>query len=187
MNLIFLKPEAVPEASVLDYKAEHLRHGEDKIHGSALLDALDYAEWLQRARDNADARTVLAGWAVASTFFAVREADGRIVGMADIRHSLESAFLRRYGGHIGYGVRPTERRKGYATRILRMALDYARSLSLDTAMLGCTKENAASRRTILRCGGVLEREDVFEGSPVEIYRIDLRPGSQEQAVSSQAR
>ena len=114
MNLIFLKPEAVPEASVLDYKAEHLRHGEDKIHGSALLDALDYAEWLQRVRDNADARTVLAGWAVASTFFAIRETDGRIVGMADIRHSLESAFLRRYGGHIGYGVRP--RNGGRATR-----------------------------------------------------------------------
>lgn len=175
MELVFLKPEAVPKASVLDYKAEHLRHGERKIHGSARLDALDYEAWLQRVRDNAEARTVHADWVVASTFFAVREADGRIVGMADIRHSLETPFLRRYGGHIGYGVRPTERGKGYAPRILRMALDYARGLPLDTAMLGCAKENAASRKAILCCGGLLEREDVHDGVAVEIYRIDLRP------------
>lgn len=115
MHLIFLKPEAVPRASVLDYKAEHVHHGERKIHGSARLDALDYEAWLQRVRDNADARTVHADWAVESTFFAVHKADGRIVGMADIRHSLANAFLRDYGGHIGYGVRPTERGKGYAT------------------------------------------------------------------------
>lgn len=178
MHLIFLKPEAVPRASVLDYKAEHVHHGERKIHGSARLDALDYEAWLQRVRDNADARTVHADWVVASTFFAVHKADGRIVGMADIRHSLANAFLRDYGGHIGYGVRPTERGKGYATHILRMALDYARGLPLDAAMLGCAKENAASRKTILRCGGLLEREGVYEGSPVEIYRIDLRPASE---------
>lgn len=175
MDLIFLNPEAVPEAAVLDYKVEHLRHGETKIHGSAQLGTLGYGAWLQRVRDNADARTVHAGWVVAGTFFAVREADGRIVGMADIRHSLENAFLRDYGGHIGYGVRPTERGKGYAPRILRLALDYARRIPLERVMLGCNAANAASRKTILRCGGVLEREDVHDGAPVRIYRIDLRP------------
>jgi GNAT superfamily N-acetyltransferase len=88
-----------------------------------------YDRWLEHLKAVSRKETVPNDWVISSTFFAVREHDGRIVGMLNIRHELND-FLRDYGGNIGYGVRPSERRKGYATRILQMALDYCRELGL---------------------------------------------------------
>ncbi len=103
--------------------------------------------------------------------FAVRERDGLIVGIVDIRHTLNQ-LLREYGGHIGYGVRPSQRNKGYATEILYQALGYCRTIGLNRLMLACYKENEASRRTILKGGGVLEREFIHtDGKEVQVYWI----------------
>ena len=63
--------------------------------------------------------------------FAVREHDQKIIGMIDIRHNLENDFWAEYGGHLGYSVRPSERRKGYATEIMKMGLEYAKSLGIE--------------------------------------------------------
>lgn len=119
--LRFEPPCAALREAALEYRQEHRNCGEKELHGSALLGEIeDYSEWLALCGRNADAKTVSPDWVQSSTFFAVRERDGRIVGMADIRHVL-NRFLRTYGGHVGYGVRPSERRKGYATQILGMA------------------------------------------------------------------
>ena len=112
----------------------------------------------------------------ATTFFAVRKNDGRIIGMIDVRHRL-NGFLRNYGGHIGYGVRPSERRRGYAAEMLRLALSYCSSLGLDRVMISCNADNEGSRRTILRRGGVLEREFRHSGGTVQIYWIILSDGN----------
>lgn len=77
--------------------------------------------------------------------------------MVTIRHYLND-FLANYGGHIGYGVRPTERQKGYAAQILNFALKYAKSVGLTKVMLPCYKDNIASRKTILKCSGKFEHE-----------------------------
>lgn len=144
------------------------------LHGGSLFDSIDsYEEWLDHLKANSRPETLRPGWVVSSTFFAVRGSDGKIVGMVDIRHELND-FLRNYGGHIGYGVRPSERNKGYATRILLLALDYCRGLGLDKVMLACDKENAASRKTILKCGGVLEHEFLHtDGKTVQVFWISL--------------
>jgi predicted acetyltransferase len=71
-----------------------------------------------------------------------------------IRHRLTDR-LRQAGGHIGYDVRPSARRRGYATMMLREALPIARGLGVTAALLTCDIDNVASRKVIERVGGVL--------------------------------
>lgn len=172
-TLILKKPAADLELAALDYKREFFEAGELVIHGAAMLDSMEYGVWLKQTMENWEKATVHDNWVQASTFFAVRESDRRIIGMIDIRHELND-FLAAYGGHIGYSVRPSERRKGYAAQMLNMALEYAKDIGLVRVMLACNADNEASRRTILKCGGMLEREFVYtDGKTVQVYWISL--------------
>ena len=78
-----------------------------------------------------------------------------LVGRVSVRHRLNE-WLALYGGHIGYGVVPWQRRKGYATEILRQALVIARAVGVDKVLLVCDAGNLASARTIEACGGRFE-------------------------------
>jgi predicted acetyltransferase len=85
----------------------------------------------------------------------VAEVDGQVVGRSSIRFALNS-WLENFGGHIGYGVRPAFRRRGYATGILRQSLAFCASEGLDRVLVTCDDDNVASSRTIENCGGVLD-------------------------------
>jgi predicted acetyltransferase len=85
----------------------------------------------------------------------VAELDGEIIGRASVRFELNE-YLTERGGHIGYGVAPAHRRKGYATEILRQAIVVVRAEGVDPVLVTCDEDNVASRRTIERNGGVLE-------------------------------
>lgn len=172
-RLILQKPTAEMEQAALDYKSEYFQAGEMVLHGDAMLDSMEYGPWLRRVLENWGRKSAHGDLVPASTFFAVRESDGRIIGMVNIRHELNEV-LAAYGGHIGYGVRPSERRKGYATAILKMALAYAKELGLSRVMLACDRDNKASRKTIVNCGGKLEREVIdADGNVVQVYWIML--------------
>lgn len=172
-DIILVAPGEIPAREALDYIEEHKKYGEDYLHGSSLLhQAPSYVEWLEQIRRNSDEKTAQKDWVVSSTFFAVRESDRRIVGMVDIRHTLND-FLRDKGGHIGYGVRPTERRKGYATQMLEQTLAYCAILGIERVMIACYSDNVGSRKTILKCGGQLERTFTDGiGKTVEVYWAD---------------
>ncbi|WNI15485.1 GNAT family N-acetyltransferase [Actinacidiphila sp. ITFR-21] len=79
------------------------------------------------------------------------------LGRIAVRHTL-TTFLREFGGHIGYDMRPSARRRGHATAMLRAALPYAAALGIDPALLTCDTGNTASRKVIQACGGVFEDE-----------------------------
>jgi predicted acetyltransferase len=96
----------------------------------------------------------LADGFVPSTYL-VAEVDGGLVGRVDIRHRLNDA-LRRVGGHIGYAVIPTRRRRGYATEMLRQGLVVARAVGVGRALVTCDRTNAGSIAVIEKCGGVLD-------------------------------
>ena len=98
---------------------------------------------------------------VPTTILAVT-VDGDLVGSLSIRHEL-NAMLARYGGHIGYTIVPSHRRKGYATQALRQALPIARSLGIDEVLVTCDEDNTASARVIEKCGG--EFESVSDPAP----------------------
>ncbi|MGW5738847.1 MULTISPECIES: GNAT family N-acetyltransferase [Streptomyces] len=86
-------------------------------------------------------------------------ADGaEYVGRLAIRHHVNTRFLREYGGHIGYDVRPTARRRGHATAMLVDSLPYACALGLDSVLVTCDTDNTGSRKVIEGAGGVFEDE-----------------------------
>ena len=84
----------------------------------------------------------------------------------NIRHYLNEALLKE-GGHIGDGIRPSERRKGYATEMIRLALIECRKLGIDRVLMTCEKNNIGSAKSILKNGGVLENEFVNSEGCVE--------------------
>ena len=168
-----------------NFKKEFLEEQEPVIYGSALFDQMEYEQWLMHNTNNRQESTVSAGWVTATTFFAVRKQDLKIVGVIDIRHNLENEFLAQYGGHIGYSVRPSERKKGYATEILRIGIEYAKSLNIEKLMVACFSDNIPSIKTIIKSGGVLSETKLYtdgqlvdipnsEEKLVNIYWIDLR-------------
>jgi predicted acetyltransferase len=141
------------------------------INGSELLDRIDdYGEWLRSVTDNAIAETVSPDWVLTDTFFAIDES-GSIVGIIDLRHTLND-FLKDFG-NSGYSVRPSQRKKGYATQMLGLLLDIARQSGLTELHLSVERTNEASIKTIRRNGGVYERSFEFEGEQADIYRIAL--------------
>ena len=162
-----VRPGKEHQAMVTDYISEHALNLEYDIHGGALVEKLDYDVWLKQLADNSDKSTVNKDWVVSSTFLGIRESDNRMVGIIDIRHELND-FLREYGGHIGLGIRPSERRKSYAAQMLEKALTYCKELGLEKVMTACYKDNVASRNTILKNGGVLEKEFNFSEAMPEV-------------------
>ena len=101
-----------------------------------------------------------------SVFFLLDEDRNRLLGAVDIRHSLNDGLLQR-GGHIGDGIRPSERRKGYGTEIVRLALKECKKLGIDKVLMTCDKDNTASAKTIVRNGGVLENEFINADGKIE--------------------
>ena len=134
----------------------------------------DPMEWLTFNRLAEDEQTKPDNWVVSEQFAFVRESDDKIVGMIQFRHSFND-FLRQFGGNIGYSVRPSERRNGYAKKMLTSCLDACRAFGLDRVLITCTVENEGSRRTILSCGGVYESTVYYEPADdtLERYWIEL--------------
>ena len=95
------------------------------------------------------------------------------LGAVNIRHKLNEKLLLN-GGHIGDGIRPSERGKGYGTRMIALALEKCRELGIDRVLMVCDRNNAASARTIVKNGGVMENEIEVDGVVEQRYWIDIR-------------
>lgn len=156
---------------VADYKDEFLRNN-DSLDGTAgLKEAASFDEWYQTCLDNEKPETTHPGFVPATLYLAFNE-QGRLVGMIHFRHYLNE-YLLNFGGHIGYSVRKSERRKGYATEMLALVLEETRKRELDKVLLTCNKANIASARTIRKNGGVLENEVPQGNRTTQRYWITL--------------
>jgi len=169
MELVFPAIEHKYEA--LGYRQEHFSHGETELHGDGGLDhARTYEEWLEKICADV-IRVFTEDYVPATVYFGIVK--GRIVGVIQIRHKLNKHLLETYG-HIGYGVRPSERRKGYATKMLALALDKCRDMGIGRVLISCDKNNVGSAKTILNNGGAFEREFTDrDGSVIQQYWITL--------------
>lgn len=108
-----------------------------------------------------------------SVFFLLDEDRDRLLGAVNIRHYLNEKLLRD-GGHIGDGIRPSERRKGYATELIRLALAECKTLGIDRVLITCDKDNIGSAKSIRKNGGMLENElTTSDGDIVERYWIAI--------------
>ena len=108
-----------------------------------------------------------------SVFFLLDTKRNILLGAINIRHYLND-YLLNYGGHIGDGIRPSERGKGYATEMIRLSLSECKKLGLDKVLMVCNKSNIASAKTIIKNGGILENEFVTEdGKTYQRYWIHI--------------
>ena len=165
------EPDEGDKAQVMAYREEFLANG-SRMDGTSALDQYpDFDAWLAAVRKLKDPATTPAGFVPATQYLALDEQD-HLVGMTNLRHYLND-YLLNYGGHIGYSVRPAERKNGYATQMLRLTLDKARERGIGKVRICCDHYNVASARTIRANGGVLEDEcfDSSDGMLTQRYWI----------------
>lgn len=154
---------------VWDYRQECLDIGSHMDGCGPLRQAESPAEWLANVISYMNPATLPEGKVQATQFLAVRESDNKVVAMIQVRHYFNE-YLEKYAGNIGYSTRPGERRKGYATEMLRLTLPFCREIGLDKVLIACKPDNLASRRTILANGGVYECTVHEPGADIDLER-----------------
>ena len=149
-----------------DQELNHTNHSPWAIFKNDYHDFDHYLEHLE-------VKTASEGLVPDSVFFLLDEDRNRLLGAVNIRHYLNEALLRE-GGHIGDGIRPGERRKGYASEMIRLALIECRKLGIDRVLMTCDKDNVGSVKSIIKNGGVLENEFVnSDGMTEQRYWISI--------------
>lgn len=171
-KIILVKPDLSYADEIIKYKEESLKES-PLINGSAGLDRFSSIEiWFEELKKRSCEDTVPKGLVPSSTYLGIREKDNYIVGMIDIRHYLNE-YLTEAGGHIGYGVRKTERNKGYAKQMLKLALEKCKKLKIKRVLITCDEDNIASEKVILSANAKLEDIRNVDGENKKRFWIDL--------------
>ena len=174
----FERPSIERKSEIIEYLDEFVKYGSD-INGSGSLDKIydgyTFEQALDRClkmEDEEYAKSV--GRCQGKTFLLIRENDNKIVGTINVRWNLSNEMLQ-FGGHIGYGIRPTERRKGYNKINLYLGMIEAKKVGLDRVMLDCDVNNLGSDRTLKALGGKLERTEIdpSDGILTNVYWFNV--------------
>lgn len=142
--------------SYLSLVSEFKDRDEDLVPFPLGFDTSDFGAFLNKLEDARKGLGLAEGFVANTTYWLVTENE-EVVAVSNLRHELTEA-LRKEGGHIGYGVRPSARRLGYATRVLEETLNEAKLIGIQRCMVTCNKENTGSAKAILKNGGILEGE-----------------------------
>lgn len=154
-EFILTRPTKEYAIQIAQYRQEFLNAG-DSMDGTGPLRRIENPEeYIQVCADYEDPKKVPSHLVPATQFFFIRKSDNRLVGMIQVRYHFND-YLEKYAGHIGYSVRPSERRKGYAKEMLKMVLPFCREIGIDKVLITCIDGNIGSEKTILANGGVYE-------------------------------
>ncbi|PJJ27717.1 GNAT family N-acetyltransferase [Lacrimispora celerecrescens] len=169
MRLRLVKLDKKYKMHLNDMMEEWYASGE-KIVPNAIgrLDYRDFDNYINCLDNNVENE----GFVPYSTFFCLDEERDIFVGAVNIRHYLNESLLLN-GGHIGDGVRPSERRKGVATKMIGLALEECKKIGLDKALMVCDKKNIGSAKSIENNGGVLENEILMDGIVEQRFWISI--------------
>ncbi|QYR19327.1 GNAT family N-acetyltransferase [Paenibacillus sp. sptzw28] len=164
----------------LDYRDEYIsfyeewkRSGENIVPWVVEREPYDFPSMIEFLySQDSEEKIMNENWVPHSTYWLLNEADS-IVAAVNIRHKLNQKLINN-GGHIGYGVRPSQRRKGYASLLLSLALLQTKTMELSRVLVVCDKGNTGSERTIIKNGGKFESEFTEEnGNVVRRFWIEL--------------
>jgi len=166
-----VKPTLYMEKEYVDYITEWEATEEKIVPNAAKRDSMSFKELINKWKEYESESIYEKGLVPSSIYFLMDEYK-IIYGVIDIRHELND-YLLRYGGHIGYGIRPSQRRKGYASQMLTLALPIVKELGISKALITCDKNNVGSAKTIMNNGGILENEVINGDEITQRYWIEL--------------
>ena len=167
MNLRLVKASEKYHSQIIDMMEEWNDFGEKIVpYAIRRLDYRDFENYCNNLEIK-DGSSLVPD----STFFCFDEERNIMVGAVNIRHYLNESLLLN-GGHIGDGVRPSERRKGIATKMIALALDECKKLGIKKVLMVCDKKNIGSAKSIINNGGVIENEVEVDGVIEQRYWID---------------
>ncbi len=166
-----VKPSLSMEKEYIDYITEWEATEEKIVPNASKRDSMSFKELVNKWKEYESESMYEKGLVPSSIYFLMDEYK-KIYGAIDIRHELND-YLLRYGGHIGYGIRPSQRRKGYASQMLTLALPIVKELGISKALITCDKNNTGSAKTIMNNGGILENEVINGDEITQRYWITL--------------
>ncbi|WP_127591374.1 GNAT family N-acetyltransferase [Paenibacillus lautus] len=165
-----VKPQQELKNEYLSFYQEWKESGEDMVPWVISKDPSDFLGMLKELSNQEKGISVKEGWVTDSTFWLV-DNHHRVLGAVNIRHQL-TEHLYNAGGHIGYGIRPSARLRGYATKLLELSLIEAKKLGINDVLVVCDADNVGSERTIIRNGGKPDTDYIEEdGNVVKRYWI----------------
>lgn len=172
MRTVFLaKPSIEYCDEYLTFYEEWKSSGESIVPWVVSRDPSDFEGMIQFLLENENREHIPEHWVPSFTYWLISD-DKRVIGAVNIRHGL-TGKLFNCGGHIGYGIRPTERQKGYATKLLAMALEKTKELGIKKVLVVCDEGNIASEKTILNNGGIPDTSFTEEdGNVVKRFWIE---------------
>ncbi|KOR90220.1 GNAT family N-acetyltransferase [Paenibacillus solani] len=172
MAVYLVKPSAEFKDEYLSFYQDWKDSQEDMVPWVIARDPGDFDDMLQFLNNNEQGINIPEGWVKDSTYWLVTEAN-RVVGAVNIRHQLNEKLFNA-GGHIGYGIRPSDRQKGYATQLLSLALEKTKDLSINKVLVVCDADNTGSKKTILKNGGIQDTDYIEEdGNIVNRFWISI--------------
>lgn len=152
------EPSLERRNDVKEYIEEHFKYNSNIAGDSGLEEEyINYEKWLTQMELLKDSKTCPNNMCIGREYFLIRESDNKLVGMINLRWNLNEWMLQN-GGHIGYGIRPTERRKGYNKISLYLCLLKAKEFGIDRVLLTADDNNLGSVKTIKALGGILENK-----------------------------
>lgn len=169
-NIKLIKPNINLKNEYLYMISEWKEYGGELIPWSLNLDTADFDSLVENLNGYGDGIGLPDGFLPFTTYWLVN--NNKVLGAIEIRHKLNANLTFR-GGHIGYGIRPSERNKGYAGNMLSMSLPYCKAIGLSKILITCLKDNIGSAKTIIKNGGILYSEDIDNGEVFQRYWINL--------------
>lgn len=165
----FRLPKLEDKEELIKYVEEHYSHNEKSISASNRLTSTKYEDWVKKIEENVNIPD--KEWGKSLTYLAFNDEE-ELVGLLSVRYDLPYEKVMDFG-HIGYGVRPSQRRKGYATQMLKYGLEECKKYGLKKVILACYKQNVGSAKTIMKNNGKLIKEANVSLNISEFWNINL--------------